>query len=218
MNRREKREQGSATALFLVIMTLGFILASAFGMWAFVGMQENKKDLDQKVKTASAVAVQQAETAKEAEFTEREKSPFRSYSGSVTYGSLTFKFPKSWNVYAEEGKSSTLLDFYAHPGVIPGLSKDVNFAFRTLILDSPYEKESEKFASQIKSGKVTVEPYRPELLASELGIIVKGEIVSGKKGIMVLLPQRDKTFKLWTESEDYIEDFEEILKTVTFVP
>ncbi len=218
MNRRGAEEQGAAAVVLLIFMTLGFFLASAFGVWAFIGMQANKTDLDQKIKTASAVAVQQAESAKEAEFTEREKSPFRSYSGSSTYGSLTYKFPKSWNVYAEEGKSSTLLDFYAHPGVIPGLGKEVNFAFRTQIVDAQYEKEADRFASSVKSGKVTVEPFRPELVSTELGVIVKGEIFSGKKGAMILLPQRDKTFKLWTESEDYVADFTEIIKTISFVP
>lgn len=218
MNRRHTTDQGSAAVVLLIVMTLGFVLASAFGVWAFIGMNENQRNLDRKIEAATTVAVKQAESAKEAEFTEREKSPFRSYSGSSTFGSLSFKFPKSWNVYAEEGKSSTLLDFYAHPGLVPGLDREINFAFRAQILDSRYEKEADKFQSLVKSSKVTVEPFRPELLSSELGILVEGEVVTNKKGVMILLPQRDKTFKLWTESEEYVEDFAEIIKTVTFVP
>lgn len=219
MNRNaHAREQGFATGALLFIMTICFVLSLAFGVWAFIGMQDNQKKVDQKVAAATQVAVQQAESAKEAEFTERDKNPFRTYSGTPTYGSLTFDFPKSWNVFAEEKNSGTLLDFYAHPGLIPGLSKDVNFAFRTQILDTSYDKEAKKFESQVKSGKVSIDPMRPELVPSELGVYIKGEVVSGKKGAMVLLPQRDKTFKIWTESEEYLEDFDKIIATIYFIP
>lgn len=215
MNRRE---QGLASGLFLVVMTLGFILSTAFAIWAFIGMQENQADLDKKIANATSVAVQQAETAKEAEFVERENKPFRSYSGTPTYGSLTFSFPKTWNVYAVNKDSGTLLDFYANPNLIPGLGRNVNFAFRVQILDTPYETEAGKLDGSVKSGKITADPYRAPLVQSELGIYLRGEIVSGKQGVMVLLPQRDKTFKLWTETEEYIDEFDEIMETLTFIP
>lgn len=218
MNKAIAREQGSVAGLLLVVMTIGFIIAGAFGVWAFAGMQANKTNLDQKIAKATEAAVAEAETKKEKEFTEREKNPYRNYRGSSTYGSLTFDFPKSWNVYAVEKTTGTLLDFYCHPGLIPGLEKDVNFAFRTQIVDTAYEKEADKMASLIKNGKVKAEPFRPEKVDSELGLRVTGEIVSGKKGVMILLPQRDKTIKMWTETEEYLTDFEKILESMTFEP
>ena len=110
------------------------------------------------------------------------------------------------------------MNFYAHPGVIPGLDKNVNFAYRAQIVDSPYQKEAEKYEAAQKSGKVTVTSFRTKLVDSVLGIQLKGEVVSGKQGAMVMLPQRDKTFMFWTESEEFVSDFEKIMETMSFIP
>lgn len=211
-------EQGSASGLFLVIMTLGFVFATAFGIWAFVGMQENKTNLDKKIAAATEVAVQKAESDKDAEFAELEKNPFRKYTGSQTYGTLTFEFPKSWNAYVEEKSRDVLLNFYAHPGVIPGLGDNVNFAFRTQIIDTPYQKKLDEFEKSQKNGDVTIEPYRLPKVDGVLGVMIKGKVSKDKQGQMVLVPQRDKTFMFWTESPEYAADFGKILETLTFIP
>ncbi len=218
MNKTQPKEQGFASAIVVILLAVGFVSASAFGVWAFIGMQENQADVDKKIDAAVKVAVQKAETAKDAEFAELEKNPFRTYTGSQTYGTLTFDFPKNWNAFVEETSKTILMNFYAHPGVIPGLEKNVNFAFRAQIVDSPYQKEAAKYEAAQKSGKVTVTSFRPKLVESELGIQLKGEVVTGKQGMMVMLPQRDKTFMFWTESEEYVSDFTKIMDTMSFVP
>lgn len=218
MNTSRVREDGSASSLLLVVMMLAFVVSTAFGVWAFIGRQEKDDQLEQKIAAATVVAVQEAETAKEAEFAEREKNPFRSYAGSPTYGSLKFDFPKNWNVYAVDKDSGTILDFYAQPGIIPGLGNEVNFAFRVQIIDKPYQEVVSKLESAVKKGSITTAPYRAPLVPSELGLLVRGEVVKGKQGIQVFLPQRDKTFVLWTESEEFIDDFQKVMETLTFVP
>lgn len=218
MNDYKRAQAGSASGVFLMVTTLGFILATAFGIWAFMGMQENKTNLDKKIAAATEVAVQKAESEKEAEFAELEKNPFRKYTGSQTYGTLTFEFPKNWNAFVEENSRTALLDFYAHPGVIPGLGENVNFAYRTQIVDVPYQKKVTEFEKLQEQGDVTIEPYRLPLVDGVLGIIVKGKITKEKQGSMVLVPQRDKTFIFWTESEEFLTDFGKILETLTFIP
>lgn len=218
MNDYKRAQAGSAAGVFLVFMTLGFILSTAFGIWAFVGMQDNKTNLDKKVAAATEVAVQKAESDKDAEFAELEKNPFRKYTGSQTYGTLSFEFPKSWNAYVEEKERDILLNFYAHPGVIPGLGDNVNFAFRAEIIDTSYQKKLQDYERLQKDNKVTVEPYRPKLVDGVLGVIVKGKVYKEKQGVLVVLPQRDKTFMFWTESPEYEADFTKILETLTFIP
>jgi len=220
MNRLHKQHNdvGSASGILLIFMTLGFVMSSALAVWAFIGAQENQTNLDSKVAAATEVAVQEAESAKEVEFIEREKTPFRSYAGSSTYGSLSFGFPKSWNVYAVESSSRNILDFYAHPGLIPGIGREVNFAFRVQIVDTSYDKEVSKLKSAVEKGTLTAVSYRPTLVSSELGVRLEGELSKDKVGALVLLPQRDKTFKIWTESVDYVADFDKILETLTFIP
>jgi len=207
-----------SSGLLAGVMSLAFVLSLGFGIWAFSGMQENKNNLDEKINTAVSVAVKEAESAKDVEFAEKQKSPFKKYTGSATYGSLSFEYPKTWSVYAEEKTSGVILDFYGQPGLIPGISKDVTFAFRAQILNSPYDTEVKKFNNDAKNGKVTVNAFRPEKLSAQLGVVVRGEVIKGKTGVLVLLPQRDKTFKIWTESSEYSGDFSKILSSLTYVP
>ena len=116
------------------------------------------------------------------------------------------------------GGTGTLVDFYANPDSIPGLGKNVNFAFRAQILDKSYQSEVKDFERRVEDGDVTATAYRAGKVPDQLGVFMKGEIIDGKQGVMVLLPQRDKTFKFWTEAETYIEDFNAVMETLSFIP
>lgn len=209
----------SHTSFFVaIIMTLGFISALGFGIWAFIGMQDNKTNLDAKIEKASKVAVQNAEEAKEVEFGEREKDPYRTYTGSATYGSLSFSYPKTWSVLLDEKPSGTVMELYGNPFLLPSLSgQDSLFAFRAQILSATYDTEVDKF-TKLPAGKVSITAFRPELVPSELGVRISGEISQGKQGVIVYLPLRDKTFKFWTESTDYTADFDKVMQTINYIP
>lgn len=214
--RAPKQHHGSL--VLAVFMTIAFVCALIFGIWAFSGMQENKSNLDAKIDAASEVAVKEAEEAKEVEFAERDKDPFRSYTGPATYGSLSFGYPKTWSVYLEEKESGTILDFYGHPFVIRGLGSDNSFAMRAQIVSSDFDNEADKFQKKAEKGTVAISAFRLEQVPSALGIRVTGEIEKDKQGIAVLLPIRDKTIKLWTESTEYTSDFDKVIQTTTFNP
>ena len=200
-----------------IIMSVLFVGTLIFAIWAFMGMVENQSDLDAKIEAASKVAVEQAQEEKEIEFTEREKDPFKTYQGATTYGSLTFSYPKSWSIYVETSDRSTLLDFYAQPDLIPGFD-DTRFAFRAQIIDRPYENELAAYDRSAERGDVQVQAFRLEKLPEQLGAIITGEIRRNVQGTLVLLPQRDKTIKLFTESEDHGNDFSRILQSTSYIP
>ncbi len=214
-----KNQQGFATsAVVAVILAITLTGALAFGAWAFMGMQANKSDLDEKIATAEKVAVKKAETAKETEFAEREKDPFKNFTGSATFGSLSYDFPKTWSVFLEEKASGTVLDFYGHPGVVKGTDKTNSFALRVQIISTSYDKEAEKMQKLVESGKATATAFIPKNVPTGLGVRVVGEVVTDKQGVMILLPQRDKTIKIWTESPDYYSDFDKIIETLNYIP
>lgn len=211
-------KQSHTSVIVALLLAIVLVPTLAFGIWAFIGMQENKSNLDDKIEAASSVAVQKAESTKEAEFSEREKDPYKPYNGSATYGSLSFNYPKTWSVYLEEQDSGTVLDYYAHPNVISGLDKSNSYAFRAQILSSDYASEAEKLQKLASSAKVTITAFTAKNVPSVLGIKATGEITTGKQGVMILLPQRDKTIKLWTESTEFIADFDKLSETINFVP
>jgi hypothetical protein len=44
-----------------------------------------------------------------------------------------------------------------------------------------------------------------------VGSRIDGEISQKKQGAMIVMPMRDKTLRLWTESRDYVADFDNII-------
>ncbi len=214
------RESGISTPIVLVaVFVTLFVGSSAFGFWAFTERQDYKNNVEKKVADASTLAVQKAETAKEADFVEREKAPYQSYVGPATYGSLSFSFPKTWSVYQVDKDSGTVLDVYANPRVVPGVASNQLYAFRVEIVSNTYDQEVKKFSSSIASGKLTAQAFRLTALPDTLGLRVEGEISSKTQGIMILLPLRDKTIKLFTESQDSFSDFNDIIiPSLTFIP
>jgi len=211
-------KQSHGSLIITILLVVALISSLAFGVWAFMGMQANKSDLDEKIDTASSIAVKNAEEAKELEFAEREKDPYDSFTGSATFGSLSFGYPKTWSVYLEEKDSGTVLDFYGHPNVVKGTDKTNSFALRAQIISTSYDKEAEKVQRLVDSDKVTVTAFSPKNVPSGLGIRIVGEIATAKQGVMILLPQRDKTIKVWAESPDFTPDFDKVIETLNYVP
>ncbi len=178
--------------------------------------EDYKNNSDQKVNTAVVVATERAKTEKENEFVQREKNPLREYTGSEALGSITFKYPKTWSGYLVEDdtKSSLLM----HPGLVSGNEKAI-YALRVEVESSQYDKVMRNYESDVKSGIVKATAFRLNKLQEVAGTRLDGEIANGIQGSMIVLPLRDKTLKISTESKDFSSDFESIiLPNLTFIP
>ncbi len=218
---RKVHETGSVGILVaLSIFIILFVSATGFGLWAYASRQDYKDNADKKAAQAVVSAIKDEDAKKDAEFAEKEKNPYRTYTGPVTYGKLTIQYPKTWSaVVNETNNSSTVIDGYLHPNFVPGLQSDTNFALRIQIVSTAYDQLLKQFDSAVKSGAARVTPYRAPKVTSITGARIDGQLDSKKKGSMVLLPIRDKTIKLWTESDQFGSDFNNIiLANLTFVP
>ena len=218
-SQQAKPHRGPWLILFIVTFLL-FLGAAGFGVWAFAGRQDYKNNTDQKVAAAVKIAQEETSAANEAEFAEQEKNPLQPYTGPAALGSASIEYPKTWSAYVEEsGNGSTPLDGYFHPDFVPSTRSDVGFAIRIQVVESDYAAELKKFESNAKNGKVKVSPYTAPNVEDTVGARVDGEIITGKKGSMVLLPVRDKTLKVWTEADQFQKDFNEIiLASLRFTP
>lgn len=201
----------------LVVFILLFMGAAGFGLWALAQRNDFKSNSDKKVAAAVTKAVKETEGKKDTEFVEREKDPLAEYAGPAAFGSIKIKYPKTWSAYiTENDKDNTPINGYFHPNFVPGLNSGVAIALHLEVLDTDYTKELEKFDSDTKSGKVKVTPLTHQGVT---GARIDGEVIRDRKGSVVLLPMRDKTLKLTTESESFTGDFNEIiLKNLTFSP
>ncbi len=215
---KEKSQEGSISVILAVVFALFFLGMSGFAIWAFAGREDFKNNVDEKIDLAVGVAVQNAESAKDVEFIESEKFPTRNFVGPATYGSLSFDYPKTWSVYADTG-SSTVLDVYAHPKVLPGFKSGQPYALRVEILGKSYESVVSSLQRDIEKGILISSAFSAKEVPSVVGIRTDGAIAKDVNGSAIYLPLRDRAIKFSTESPEFVKDFNEIiLPSITFVP
>lgn len=203
------------------IVTLVLLLgAIVFGAWAFAGRQDYKQNSDKKVAVAVDAAKKQEAAEKDAAFAEEQKNPYKEYNGPSTYGSLKIVYPKTWSGLATETTGSTPVEAYFHPDYIPGIQSGTAIALHVRILNQSYNTVLTPYTAAAKKGDVKITPYTLPKVAGVVGSRVDGKLSNTiKSGSVVLLPLRDKTVEITTQSSDYVKDFDSIiLANLTFQP
>lgn len=220
VSANSKHHHSLGLIIALVVTTLLLLSAIGFGVWAFMSRQEYKDHSDKLSDKAVAIAVQQESTKKDTEFVEKEKFPLKKYLGPEAFGSVSISYPKTWGAYVEQAdRASIPVNGYFHPNFVPGMQSGTAFALRIQVTNQTYESELKQFESKVKSGKVKVTPFTAKNVPNAVGARVDGEINNGQKDSMVLLPLRDKTLKISSESPDFAGDFDKIiLENLKFVP
>jgi hypothetical protein len=219
----KKLDQRGAIDAWLIAFVITILFATgflSFGIWAFMGREDYKNNVDEKIAIAVADAKTINSAEKDKEFAEKEKNPLRTYAGPATYGSLSISYPKTWSAYVDEtGKSNVPLTGTLNPAFVPGLQSNLPVALKFSVTNTDYSAVVKTFDSQVKTGKVKVSPFKADKVQSILGVRLDGEFIQGKQGSMVILPVRDKTLQIWTESPQFVPDFNTIiLPNIVFVP
>ena len=210
---------------FLIPFVLSVLLligVGIFGIWAFSGRQDYKNNSDQKIATAVSAAQKQTAAIDAAQYAEAAKQPLKTYNGPEAYGSIVVNYPKDWSAYVAvtDSGGSQPVDGYFQPDTVPNV-QDPNstFALRVQVVQTPYDQVLSQYVAQAKQQTVTISPFSFAKVPSVAGVRINGQINSSKQGSMVLVPLRDKTLKLWTESSQFINDFNNnILPNFSFSP
>lgn len=234
---KHNQDGASGVVVSLVLAVLLLIGAVVFGAWAYGSRQDYKDNTDAKVATAVAVAQKQEAATKDQQFAEESKSPLKTYSGPEAYGSIILKYPKSWSGYVadtsgDNSSSSTPVDGYFHPGVVPSITADGSvFSLRVQVLGQSYSQvlgqiknSQSSSASGPRATPTVIKPYAVPKVPKTVGIKISGSLpvsnANGRKtGIMVVLPLRSQTLELWTEGNQFQNDFNKyILPNFSFSP
>jgi hypothetical protein len=204
----------------LILLTVAFLVALGFGVWAYTSRQDYKDNSDEKAAAAVTAAEAVLSEKKEAEFAEREKEPLKTYKGPATFGSVEIQYPKTWGAFiTEKDNGSELIDGYMHPNFVPGMDSGTAFAIHFEVVNTSYDQELKKFENATESGKVTVSPASAPRVPGTAGVRIVGEVESKKQGTVLLFPLRDKTLKITSESTAFTNDLDNIiLKNLIFVP
>lgn len=220
MQLRDERGQLNILLIPVILLVLLLIGAAGFAVWAFNGRQLYKNNVDAKISAAVAANTQSVQATDAKQFAQAAKLPLKTYVGPEAYGSVHISYPKTWSAYVDTTATDPGLNGYFYPDAVPSISSQTStFALRVEVAQTSYNQVVSQFSGQLQQGTVTVTPYKLPLVPSVVGVRVDGQITATKQGSMVVLPLRDKTLEIWTESNSFLPDFNNnILPNLSFSP
>jgi hypothetical protein len=217
MNKTSSREHGAVATSTLVIAGLSVfaVLFAGLAVWAYVNYADQKNNVDAKVTNAVSKAEKVQADSLEHKFAEREKEPLRSFVSPTDYGSLGFKYPKTWSVYvADDGSSSKSYKAFLNPATVPPVNDESSrYALRVSIVDQKYEDVIADYKDLVKTGKLTTSSVKAN---GQNGTRLDGSFTKDIRGAAVIYKIRDKTAILRTDADTFKPDFEDLIQTITF--
>lgn len=200
------------TIVILSILTVTFL---GLFVWKFIEWNNAKTDVDGQIDAAVAQAVFDNTAKLENEFVEREKYPYKTFAGPGDYGSLSFEYPKTWNIYiAKDAAAGGDFEAYLNPGeVLPVNAQNIN-ALRVIIRDNAFDNEVKRYESYVKNGKTVLSTRN---VGGTLANVYTGELMNNIQGILAVFKLRDKTVLIQTDAMLFSEEYYKLLDTVKFV-
>lgn len=211
------------TTIILVLLLVGAI---AFGAWAYSGKQDYKNNTQAKIDSAVDAAKKTQADQLNAQFDQANKSPYKVFSGSPTYGTISFNYPKSWSAYVDTSQDNEPINGYFYPDTVPGIQSKSAFALRVELVQTDYSDVIQQLSNQMQQGNLTARAYTPPKLAGvanvQPGTLFTGAINNQdqtQRGSALIIKVRDKTLEVYTESDSFLPDFNNtILSSLTFAP
>ncbi len=195
------------------------ILASVFGgllviaiaglVWLLVDYLDLKNNFDSKTNFAVAEAKKKQADKLEADFAEREKEPNLQFVGPEDLGRLTFKYPKTWSTYIDEGTS---YQAYFAPKFVKKYKTDSKYSLRLKIENKEYETVLKKYDSLVKKGELKTSVFK---VGEVNGTRLDGKFSKTLRGSAVIIKNRDKTITLQTDLSTFSKEFDDLVKTIT---
>lgn len=210
-----KTRGGMAETIILIIVSLIAVTFIGLFIWKYIEWDNVRTDVEGQISAEVAVAVSENTTKLENEFLEREKYPYKSFAGPADYGSLSFEYPKTWNIYiAKDAVNGGDYEAYLNPGeVLPVSNTSIN-ALRVTIRDAAFDTVTKTYDGLIGKGGLTVATRN---IGSVVANVYTGELPNKLQGIVAVFKLRDKTVLLQTDAMLFSEEFFKLLDTVTFV-
>jgi len=222
--RSSSQDGGMGSIVTIVLLVFLLLIAVGFGVEAYSGEQHYKTQTDAIVQQNDATTKSQTQATDSAKYAEEAKQPLQSYVGPAAFGSITIWFPKTWSAYIDDSnQGSGPLIGYFDPGVVPSINTTQKnlFALRVQLLSQTYDTTLQNFDLTSSNGAVTItsSPFAFPKVPSVVGVRLVGEIEPMVQGDMIIVPLRDQTLEVWTESTAYESDLNNfIIPNFSFSP
>jgi len=217
MNKLNQR--GMMNSMVIPVIGLSIVALALLGMVIYLGAQldEAENGRDEFAATAVKEARSDIESDLQAKFTEKEKEPFTDFETDTVLGGINLKYPKTWSVsMLQDTNDDPQIDAYFHPEVIRIDNEDTrSYAMRLQLVVDPYSEVLEDFSSDIEDGLIKTKAVTFNGIE---GVRLDGQLDEVDRGAMIILPLRDKTIMVWTESRDFLSDFEKVMTSFSFNP
>ena len=219
---------GKSNRLVLASVGLLLLVSLAANGWLYTKHSSDQKNANAAVAAATPGIQKTQAAADQAKFDATNKQPYKTYTGSATYGSISFNYPKTWSAYVDENSQSQPVEGYFYPGQVPGTDSGTAFALRVELTTTDYATAVSQMQSSTSSGGARASAYMPPKLVGvadvQAGTRFDGQIDKDSNGnpvvgSLVILKVRDKTLQISTQSNDYLNDFNNIiLASLTYKP
>lgn len=193
----------------------------------FYGDYTKYKNNDQTLINTAVSKAQQSQSATDAaKYSQERKSPYRTFNGPSDFGNVTIKYPRTWSAYVNSsgvnsGSNNVAVDGYFMPGILTTVNDNgsFNFALRVQIINQLYSQVVQGYQQAASQGVLTASAYAAPNVPKDIGTELTGQIQQGQNGELIILPMGSSTLVLWTEGNQYTQDFNNIiLKNLTFNP
>ena len=217
---QKKDIAGLIKTIAIIVVSLIAVTFIGLFIWMSMQYQEASTDLEGQISVAVAEAKDKQAAEMEAEFLQREKYPYKTFSGPIDYGQLTFEYPKTWSVYvAAAATKGGDFNAYFNPIQVDAVGKDTINALRITILDksfddvtADYQKKMEKRDAGLTVEAVTIGKDKNITANRYTGKIPDTDL----SGFIVTFKIRDKTAIMQTDSVLFKDDYDKLLGTVEF--
>lgn len=191
------------------------LVVGGLSIWAVINYFDQKNNVDSKVNVEVAAAVREQREASEKAAEEREKEPNRDFVGPDDYGTLSFKYPKTWSAYeAKDASKGGTYEVYFSPGVIPPAALNQRYALRLTIQNEDYDKVVSSYQAKVTKGDLKSSAVS---VGGENGTRLDGAFSEDIRGSAVIIKIRDKTATLRTDADTFMNDFNALIATISFV-
>ena len=199
----------------LIVVSLLAVLFIGLFIWMWVKWNDASTNVKGKVDVAVAEAKNELQTKLESEFEEKEKYPYKVFTGPTDLGELSFEYPKTWSLYVQSSANRGG-DYaaYLNPGQVNVVQDDTVMALRISIKGTLFDQAISDFAEKVRSGDMTLSTT---VVNGNNVNVYTGKLDNEYQGIICVFKLRDKTVMLQTDSTSvFSDDFYRILKTVKF--
>ena len=214
--KKEEKKDRSGLIKTVCLVFVSLIAVTFIGLFIFMYFQWNtaSTDVEGQIEKAVSEAEYELTTKLEAEFEEKEKYPFKTFTGPSDFGSLTFEYPKTWSLYVPDD-ASRAQDYHAYfnPIQVNVVNEQTVMALRVSIINSLTDEVKKRYEGRIEDGKLKV----TQRVVNNANVdIYTGELESELQGIFAVFKIRDKTAIIQTDAMIFEKDFYTLLDTIKF--